>query len=149
PKNENWTIRRLTFDSGLTTTPAISADGKFVSYASDRAGAGNLDLYVQQVAGGRPLRITDHPADHHPPSFSPDGSQIVFRSERGGGGVYIVPALGGEARLIAPKGLNPRFSPNGKTVAYQVGDMLRTSEIFLAPVSGGKPTKLQTNVHWA
>src|SRR5439155_4612446 len=28
PKKENWSTRRLTSDSGLTTTPAISQDGK-------------------------------------------------------------------------------------------------------------------------
>jgi serine/threonine protein kinase len=38
PKPENWTVRRLTFDSGLTTTPAISPDSKMVAYASDLAG---------------------------------------------------------------------------------------------------------------
>src|SRR5439155_17395715 len=149
PKKDNWSTRRLTSDSGLTTTPAISQDGKLVAYASDRAGAGNLDLYVQQVSGGRPLRLTDHPADDSTPSFSPDGSQIVFRSERDGGGIYIVPALGGEARLIAPKGLYPQFARDGKAIAFQLGQGLRTSEIFLVPVSGGKPTKLQMNVRWA
>src|SRR5207244_9612836 len=101
----NWSVRRTTSDAALTTTPAISQDGKLVAYASDRAGTSNLELYVQQVSGGRPLRLTDHPADDYLPSFSPDSSQIVFRSERDGGGIYIVPALGGEGRRIAPKGL--------------------------------------------
>jgi len=149
PKKENWSFSRLTSDSGLTTTPAISYDGKFVVYASDRAGAGNLDLYVQQVSGGRPLRLTEHPADDSAPSFSSDGSQIVFRSERDGGGIYTIPALGGEARLIAAKGFNPKFAPDGKTIAFQFGSILRASEIFLVPTAGGRPSKLRTNVPWA
>jgi Tol biopolymer transport system component len=120
-----------------------------VAYASDRAGESNLDLYVQQVSGGRSVRLTDHPADDHDPNFSPDGSQIVFRSERDGGAVYVVPVLGGEARLIAPKGSKPRFSPDGKTIAFQLGTFNSDSAIFLAPASGGKATKLQTNILWA
>ncbi|MEO7652547.1 MAG: protein kinase, partial [Bryobacteraceae bacterium] len=147
-KQENWRFRRLTSDSGYTTMPAISQDGKLVAYASDRAG-GNLDLYMQQASGGRPLRLTDHPADDVTPSFSPDGTQIVFRSEREGGGVYVVPALGGEARLMVPKGSNPKFSPDGKTIAFQIGGFLMASEIFLVPAAGGKPARLQTNVAWA
>jgi Tol biopolymer transport system component/tRNA A-37 threonylcarbamoyl transferase component Bud32 len=146
---EVWRTRRLTADAALTTTPSISRDGKLVAYASDRAGAGNLDLYVQQASGGRPLRLTEHPNDDYDPSFSPDSAQIAFRSERDGGGIYMIPALGGEARLLAPGGTNPRFSPDGKTVAYQVGAGLRSSEIFLVPATGGKPTKLETGIAWA
>ncbi|MEO7650561.1 MAG: hypothetical protein ABIZ80_08825, partial [Bryobacteraceae bacterium] len=147
--HENWNVRRLTADAGLTTTPAISPDGRLVAYASDRAGAGNLDLYVQQVSGGRPLRLTEHPTDDLSPTFSPDNTQITFRSERDGGGIYMVPSLGGEARLLAREGTDPRFSPDGKTVAFQVGKYLRSSEIFLVPSAGGKPNKLETGIGWS
>jgi Tol biopolymer transport system component len=104
----------------LTTGAAISRDGRLVAYASDRADGTNLDIWVQQVDGGAPIRLTDDPADDDDPTFSPDGTQIAFRSERDGGGVYIVPALGGEARLFAPRGHHPRFSPDGRMLMYSV-----------------------------
>ena len=70
--------------------PALSPDGGGVAYVSTfRSGRSDYDIWVQQVAGGVPLRLTDDPADDVTPDFSPDGSQIAFRSERGGGGVYL------------------------------------------------------------
>jgi len=136
----------LTHDAGLAMTPAISADGRLVAYASDRAGRGDLDIWVQQISGGSPLRLTTDPADEQAPDFSPDGSQIVFRSERDGGGVYIVSALGGEPRLIAREGRRPRFSPDGSRVAYWVG-LVRgganaPSATYVIALAGGAPARL-------
>jgi Tol biopolymer transport system component len=139
------TLRRLTLDKGLTTDAAISADGKFVAYASDRADAGNLDIWVQQVAGGGAVRLTDNPADDDDPSISPDGSQVAFRSDRDGGGIYLVPVLGGGARLLIPKGNHPRFSPDGQMLMYSIGVMQEsgnTGELFVQRLSGGAPTPI-------
>ncbi len=140
-------IERVTHDSGMTTMPTLSADGKLIAYASDRAGRGDLDIWVQQTVGGTPLRLTDDVADDQMPDFSPDGSQIAFRSERSNGGVYVVPALGGNARFVAPDGRSPRFSPDGARLAYWSGQWRGTpsalaSAAFVLPFSGGSPTRV-------
>jgi eukaryotic-like serine/threonine-protein kinase len=139
-------LTRLTSDSGLTTDGVISSDGKLVAFASDRSGEGNLDIWVKQIAGsGPPIRLTTNLADDVQPDFSPDGSQIVFRSERNSGGLYLISALGGNQRLFQPHGRNPRFSPDGNWIAYWTGLVLgkplganaMNGSLFVAPTSGG------------
>jgi len=136
-----YEITPLTFDSGFTGFPTLPADGSFMAYASDREDGRNLDIWVRHLAGGQPRLLTDHPSTDWFPSFSPDGSQIVFRSERDGGGLYLIDALGGEARRIHAKGLIPKFSPDGRWIAFAVvppsleGSLYR---LYLAPAKGGE-----------
>jgi Tol biopolymer transport system component len=136
-------LTRVTSDAGLTAYPALSHDGKLLAYASDRAG-GIMNIWVQQVIGGQPVRVTDGPADDTEPAFSPDGTIIAFRSERDGGGIYTVPALGGEPRRVAGQGRRPRFSPDGHWIAYWVGDhqQFARNKAYVVASSGGEPRPL-------
>jgi Tol biopolymer transport system component/predicted Ser/Thr protein kinase len=149
------TLVRLTADTGLTAYPALSADGKLLAYASDRASGGNaeghLDIWVQQIGGGAPIRLTHDPADAREPSFSPDGTRIAFRSERGGGGIYVIPSLGGEERLIVEFGRTPRFSPDGNWIAYWTGDpgVFSQCKTFIIPAAGGQPRQIQAGMYSA
>lgn len=138
---------RLTTDAGLSGFPALSADGKLVAYSSDQDG--NRDLYVKQVAGGPPIRLTSDGEGNTTPDFSPDGTKIVFRSERDGGGIYQIPAFGGEVRLVARDGMNPKVSPDGSLVAYWVGTQIAlalpgTGAVYVTPLAGGAPQRVGT-----
>lgn len=145
---------RLTSTSGLNTDPALAADGSLLAYASDRARTGNMDIWVQPVGGGTAVRVTSADGDEVEPSFSPDGSLIAFSGGESGG-IYIVGALGGEPRLIVPgrRTRNPRFSPDGQSILYWVGQtvwvnvpglpaMAATGALAMVAASGGEPRVL-------
>jgi Tol biopolymer transport system component len=152
-------LRKVTADSGLTGYPAISRDGKLIAFASDRAKEDNLDIWVQQTGGRDPIRLTTDPADESDPAFSPDGTMIAFRSEKDGGGIYLVPSLGGSPVLLAPRGRNPRFSPDGRWVAYSVGGQAVSNPgsagVFIVNSGGGIPRAIHpemataTNPVWS
>jgi eukaryotic-like serine/threonine-protein kinase len=137
-------VVRATADEGVTADPALSNDGALLAYSSDRAGEDNLDIWVQQATGSVPLQLTRDPADEREPAFSPDGARLAYRSERDGGGIYIVPAFGGQQpRLLVSGGRRPRFSPDGRLIAYWTGTNVGFANstgayrTFVIPVDGG------------
>lgn len=56
--------------------PAWSRDGKWIAFASNRAG--NADIWVIAATGGTAVRVTTDPAPEHDPTWSPDGRSIAY-----------------------------------------------------------------------
>jgi Tol biopolymer transport system component len=143
-------LRMLTAGSGLDAFPALSRDGKLLAFASDRARQGNLDIWLQQIGGRDPIRLTTDPADESDPDFSPDATRIAFRSEKDGGGIYTVPAFGGEPVLLVAGGRSPKFSPDGKTIAYWTGAggiyQPGSAHVFAVDSGGGHPRAVHPQI---
>ncbi|MCG6957116.1 MAG: serine/threonine-protein kinase [Gemmatimonadetes bacterium] len=110
---------KVTALSGFESSPGISPDGRWMVYAGD--GDGDRDIFLQSLAGERPINLTeDSPADDYAPAFSPDGSQIAFRSERDDGGLYVMGQTGEAVRRVSDRGHNPAWSPDGGELAYSL-----------------------------
>jgi serine/threonine protein kinase len=116
PASPVRTFTLLTNQAGVEDFPSLAPDGKtfiFVSKAS-----GNADIYLKRVDGRNAINLTkDSPADDTQPAFSPDGSQIAFRSEREGGGIFIMGATGESVHRLTDFGFNPTWSPDGSEIA--------------------------------
>jgi len=111
----------LSGDAALSAYPSLSATGKLI-YASGRGADGVLHIWMQDVAGGPPVQLTHGDRNDIAPDISSDGKWIAFQSEREPKGIYLAPAKApiapGVEELIAPFGLNPRFSPDGKWLTF-------------------------------
>ena len=136
-------LTRLTFDAGLQFGVTWSPDGRFIAYSSDRGG--KFDIWVQQVGGTSPVKVTSRPGHNWQPDWSPDGKWIAFRSEGEGGGLFVVPSLGGPERRIASFGYGPRWSPDGSQI------LLRSTyvrwlwnRLFVVGLDGSPPREVLT-----
>jgi Tol biopolymer transport system component len=135
---------QVTFDTGFTSDPSLSRDGKLLAYYSDRAEYGNLDIWVQPADGpGPPRRLTHDSAHDTSPDLSPDGRFVVFRSNREGGGLFVVPTDGGEVRKIVNGGYSPRVSPDSAWIAYSNRTDSGRTAAFIVRADGGEPIELR------
>jgi serine/threonine protein kinase len=67
-------------DAGEPGDPDLSPDGRYI--AMSRTATGNRDIWLLEVARGLLTRFTTHPATDVSPRWSPDGTRIVFDSNR-------------------------------------------------------------------
>jgi Tol biopolymer transport system component len=108
---------QLTFQAGALRYPSVSPEGQSFVFVGESGG--DLDIQLQRVGGTNPLNLTaDSEAEDSEPAFSPDGSQIAFRSERDGGGIFLMGATGESVRRLTHVGRNPAWSPDGTEIVY-------------------------------
>jgi Tol biopolymer transport system component len=141
------TFEQLTFQAGIEKSPKLSPDGKTFLFVSE--GTGNADIYTQRVDGRNAINLTADSADaDFQPAFSPDGSRIAFRSEREGGGIFLMGATGESVRRLSDFGFDPAWSPDGRTIAVAtegVDDPLSrdtVSALWLIDASSGGKRRL-------
>lgn len=140
---------------GRNEAAAVSRDGQFIAFLSDRGG--RTDVWVTQVGSGRFQNLTRGlEGELVNPSvrelgFSPDGSLVTFWLRRQSGppgediSIWAVPTLGGEPRPYLEGAAEVTWSPDGNQLAYHttlpgdplfIGDgkgLSRSGPILIAP----------------
>jgi TolB protein len=107
---------------GTNITPAWSPDGAQIIFSSSMQG--NPELFVSDINGGRPKRLTIANGASMSPSWNPKtGQTIAFVSDRGGTPqLYLMNSDGtSETKLDLPdKGyvIDPAWAPNGQLLAF-------------------------------
>jgi Tol biopolymer transport system component/DNA-binding winged helix-turn-helix (wHTH) protein len=100
-------------------SPQWSPDGNKIAF--DSRPRDHWEIYVADVAEGKPRKLVTNISSVIRPHWSRDGKWIYFRSnEPGRTGVYRCPAAGGEAIALSQDtdGLGPQESFDGKTVYF-------------------------------
>jgi imidazolonepropionase-like amidohydrolase/Tol biopolymer transport system component len=123
----------------------VSPDGQTIAF--DMLG----DIYTMPVSGGPATNIASGLPWEIQPRFSPDGSQIAFTSDRGGGdNIWIMDVDGSNARQLTQESFrllnNPTWHPSGRYIAarkhFTTQRSAGTGEIWLYHVLGGNGVQL-------
>jgi Tol biopolymer transport system component len=156
-----WSFAQLTDQAGQELYPSLSPDGRSLVYASQASG--NWDIYFQRVGGRTTIDLTkDSSADDTQPTFSSDGERIAFRSERDGGGLFVMGATGESIRRLTDRGYHPAWSPDGKAIVVSTLNVAGperltagfNGELLLVDVATGGSKTLITDAsvyqpHWS
>ncbi|MGI5865187.1 MAG: Tol-Pal system beta propeller repeat protein TolB, partial [Myxococcales bacterium] len=131
--------------SALVTGASFSRDGKKVVFSMSQDD-GNSHLWIADADGENPRRLTDGFGINSSPSFSPDGKQIAYVSNRSGNPqIYVIPASGGEPKRITFQGnynQTPDWSPRGDLIAFTARDERNVFDIFTVDPVTLKITRL-------
>ncbi|HSE96846.1 MAG TPA: protein kinase, partial [Blastocatellia bacterium] len=108
---------------------------------------GHLDIYLVNVRGGPPERLTHEPGDDNLPSWSGDGRWIYFTSNRSGATqVWKMRTDGsGAVQVTRNGGSAPRESTDGK-VLYYTKPTPRGLAVWRVPVDGGEEVEVLTGI---
>lgn len=123
----------------------LSPDGRTVAF--DLLG----DIYTMPITGGEATCIRSGIAWELQPRFSPDGAQILFTSDAGGGdNIWLMNADGSKAHQVTKESFrllnNPCWMPDGQYFVarkhFTSTRSLGAGEIWMYHVSGGEGIQL-------
>lgn len=164
PKPAAWNVntppgvaKTINIDTktGTWMSVDVSPDGKTIVF--DLLG----DLYTLPIGGGEAKPLTHSIAWEHQARFSPDGKQIAFLSDAGGGdNLWVMNADGSGARAVTKEDFrllnNPAWHPSGKYLLarkhYTGTRSAGSGEIWLFHVDGdaakNKGVQLNEKPNW-
>jgi dipeptidyl aminopeptidase/acylaminoacyl peptidase len=130
--------------AGDYSTPDVSPDEKRVAVSMREGSKTDTDVWLFDTVRAAWSRFTFDPTNDRAPTWSPDGTRILYASgSRGTLDLYEKPAGGaGEGRLVVVSSTDKfpsAWSRDGRFVVYHTFGGKTAWDVWAAPLLGGKP----------
>jgi len=128
-------------DPGGIATPRLSPDGSRVAFDKYVSNFFNGDIWLLDIKRDSSMRFTFGPGSTLFPVWSPDGSEIVFSSNRDGAyNLYRKPVDGARAEQLLLRTNDDKralsWSRDGRFLLYSASQNLGTEQMWVLPMRG-------------
>lgn len=126
--------------------PVISPDGTRIAFAAVG------DIYVMPAAGGSPVNLTKDAALDTDPSWSPDGSSLVYSSDKDSAHLQLwihnfKTGVSQKVTNIATQPQGASFSPDGRRIVFfNVDGMWRVAEMSILDIESGRIRRIHESL---
>ena len=130
-------------DRALYNSAQLSRDGTKVVFDSQEGDAGVGDIWLYDLTRDLSTRFTFDVALEWQPVWSPDGTRIVFASDKtGSGDLFIKNANGTESTALLLKDVPPKtpmdWSPDGRFLLYYLFSPTSKEDLWMLPMDSTK-----------
>ncbi|MFO7891827.1 MAG: CHAT domain-containing protein [bacterium] len=141
-------VVQITTHPSSDTEPAVSKNGKWVAFTSDRSG--NRDIWIKKLPHGKVTQVTFNPSDDHQPCWSPDGKWLVFVSHRRDalGDIWLQRIKKGKPHrkpiqmtTFLGEDCLPAVSPDSRKIVF-VSEREGRKNLWMLQISSGTITRL-------
>ncbi len=130
--------------------PIWSPDGRHIAFTvtpDTLQPTTDWDVYVEEIASGRLTQLTDNPARNGLIGWSPDGTKILFWSDRDDGkmNIYVMNDDGSHQKQLtnAKFDNSASWSPDGKRIAFISGE---DGQVYVMNADGNERSRLTENL---
>src|ERR1051325_5935434 len=139
--------QRLTANAGSNRHPALTSDGRYIVFQTNRNG--NPQVWRMDSDGRNPRALAT--AYSYFPQITPDNQWVIYGSEyQDRPGIWKVSIAGGEPVQLVSEDVNSyALSPDGKSLAYDYYDeQKKRSVIAVKALGGGEGVKIYDFPEW-
>lgn len=135
----------LTSYGGTETSGALAPDGQRFAFVS--AHAGTPDIWIRDVSGGEPTRLTNDAATESDLVYAPDGRSVYYtRVSSDGTSIWRLGVDGGDPRRVVGGAETPGVSPDGQRLSWFRRRLDDTASLSISATDGSTPQMLVADV---